>query len=197
MKKILLSTERNIQYSNTLSENSSLPSAVQCRQDVEALERAFGHVYSGKFSCSTSVSVTNEESHSASDIIGEDCSLETMGSKLLYSDKILSRTFYADQSITSLYRALVQLSATSRLQQSEALFSSFLSWCRKAAAQPILIECGLAKYFGVDAQNRQNQGSQKRVTLAMVFGWATKNKKGFRNFQKMLQHSTRTLTSFL
>ena len=66
---------------------------------------------------------------------------------------MLSRTFYADQSVSSLYRALVQLSATSRLQQSDAVFSSFLSWCRKAAVQPLLIECDLGKYFGADAQN--------------------------------------------
>ena len=181
------SQDSRVQRSDTIDENGKLPSAFQYRQDVTEIERALGIFYSRRFSCSATVGAVTTAAEPGSGATEEAVTIDALASQLLSADKMLSRTFYADQSVSSLYRALVQLSATSRLQQSDAVFSSFLSWCRKAAVQPLLIECDLGKYFGADAQKRQMQGSKKQVTLAMAFGWATRKKTAFRSFQQLLK----------
>ena len=109
----------------------------------------------------------------------------TAACELLKKDRLLARAFREDLSISCFYRALVQLSAATRLQQSEAAFASFLDWCRNNKIQGRLLDMGVQKDFGRDAQDLQAKGAQRGVTLPIVFSWATSNKKKFLAFQEL------------
>ena len=164
-----------------------LPSASDYSKDVQALEASFSVLYQKRveFSCSNqrSAKVQAEPAVEKLEIGGNNAS--TAACELLKKDRLLARAFREDLSISCFYRALVQLSAATRLQQSEAAFASFLDWCRNNKIQGRLLDMGVQKDFGRDAQDLQAKGAQRGVTLPIVFSWATSNKKKFLAFQEL------------
>ena len=116
---------------------------------------------------------------------GSPSDLVALARELLDVDKDLTHTFYEDQSVSCLYRALVQMSATSRLQESEAGFSAFLGWCRSTGVQQLLVSAGVDNVFGAAAQRNQAAGTSPKITLSTVFSWASKEREKFKAFQKL------------